>query len=252
MDIPQKSLLPVNRFVVRYLLIICSIFGVLEISYGLFRYTAPMNDLWSYMAYGAVVVALVCIGGFVGAWNTCPRTLPANLAFRRGVSLGLALAAIWIANILFTHLQLTNAEKLTTGSLIVAITFLIVLVFIIGVSSYSAYQTQQVSTGIRIGIWSGLVTGMLTVIIFLMMLYTKMDFLVQLMNANEIRAFLQSGVRDRTAWFFWEELAGSCGYLVMDVVLGTVLGLVGGLVGKGLAPLWKSPDAQLERPSTHG
>jgi len=227
----------INQVAVQWGLIVSVILSTLEVSYGLLRYTAPMNASIQYLGYGVAGIGLISFACEAGIWSARPHSTLASKTLQDGVMLGLIIAVVWAANILVTHFLLTNAEKPTLGTLLVTITFLSIFVLVLGRSGYSAYQTRQIGTGIRIGLWSGLIAGVFTTMLILFMLSVSIDFLLQRMNDGEIQAFLHSGIHDKTAWFFWEEFSGSMGYLVTNLFVGGVTGLIGGLIGKGVVVL---------------
>jgi hypothetical protein len=190
---------------------------------------------------GLAVVAVVLVGVPSGITlltlrSRNPTTLQAPVTPRLALALGALVGLVWIVYILLTHLALSDAQKPTVGAALTWVTLGITAVAMLAVSAWGTNTTRRFSTAVAIGLGGGVVAGLLAQLTVIIMLDSAMGFLVQHMNAGEVRAFAQSGWSNRESWYFWnEEFVGSISYFALLVVGGVMLGVFGGVIGRLLA-----------------
>ncbi len=210
--------------------------SLLLVGWSFVRFPPVEGPLERYLAFAVGGGGIVCGAIALGLWATHPRPQIAAIALRRGVWFGGLCAVLWIAYILGTHLALADADKPTVGRVLTLSLFGAEFLILVLLSGYTAWQTCDWWSGSQIGLWTGLLVGLLSFGTLLLLLYSQMGFLVQHMNSGELAAFAQSGRRDRMTWFFWEEeFAGSVGYFVPQLVLAAACGGLGVALGRAVA-----------------
>jgi hypothetical protein len=83
-----------------------------------------------------------------------------------------------------------------------------------------------------VGLWSGIVSGLLTFLSLMTITYVFLQTMLQ--DPQNMIQFQGSGARDLATFVIGDSLAGATGHLVIGLVLGPGLGGIGGLIGKGL------------------
>jgi hypothetical protein len=96
-----------------------------------------------------------------------------------------------------------------------------------------ARRSGRILAGSLVGLWSGLVSGVLTFLIIMAVTYVFLDSL--LLDPQNQTDFQRSGAPDIVAFVVGDSLAGATGHLIIGAILGPSLGTVGGVLGKSLA-----------------
>jgi len=226
----------------RKVLWVGSMATILLVAVGFMRFPPTEGSFIKYVVLGLVVATIICGAGYVGIRATSTKTRQDELALRRGINMGWILGAVWVVYILTSHWLVGLADKPTLGNLETTITFVLTIGLILVMSTLTAWQTHSLWTGMKVGLWEGLIVGMVGFLTTLVMLYVSMGFLVQQMNFGELQAFDLSGWHNREVWYFWEEeFAGCAGYFATQLIMGAVGGFLGGLIGRTGAVLKKQP-----------
>jgi hypothetical protein len=105
-------------------------------------------------------------------------------------------------------------------------------------------STGRMIAGVRAGLWSGCISGVISCLMGLSLVLFWMRFLLR--DPINIREFAARGngasAATMASYFAYETLAGSLGHLfVLGAMMGLLLGLTGGLIGALVARLGR-PD----------
>lgn len=139
-----------------------------------------------------------------------------RVAFRRGLSVGLLHGVV---STLLTILALTILAGFSRT--LTLLSFPIACIFFLSAGLLVARQTRRVAGGTRAGIWTALISKLLSTL--LVAIFNLVYLLPrQLQSGNSVAPLL------RLTPFFALELL----YLCLDVVLGAGFGALGGLLGK--------------------
>jgi hypothetical protein len=217
---------------VRKILFWVLLINVLLILYGLVRYASLGQYPWQYTDFSVVnIIILLVVGFFI--FRFLPKTSK-QLSFLQISSLNLSviLVVIWTAVIFITHLVVPNSLKGVggIGTYIFILAIVLSALTILYISFTTARKDKKIISGIQVGLYSGFIVGVVTYLIILSMILIFMNYLLQ--YPKEMHDFLQTRDKDIHAWFFFEELSGSLGFLITDIVMGIILGTVGGFIGK--------------------
>ena len=99
-----------------------------------------------------------------------------------------------------------------------------------------AQQTGQVRAGVRVAVWSGMISSLIAFNFALLLNYFFMDKFLQ--HPLLYDDFIRSGMSDLTAFTIQDTLGGGGAHLLLlGIVLAAALGAVGGLLAKGYARL---------------
>lgn len=155
-----------------------------------------------------------------------------------GAWIGLATGLLWIIEISFNNFidpQIsTGRARFYVDNSFWAATALAILMG----SLLTAAKTRSIASGIRIGLWSGYISGIISCLMALSLILFGMRFLLRdPINIAEYAARAKgSSPTAMASYFAYETMAGALGHLfVLGVVMGLLLGLIGGLAGALLA-----------------
>jgi len=204
---------------------------LLVVGYSLLRYPTILIPLRTGVLFASVFFLVVLIYGLI-TWRLSFNTTPeAAWLARASLVWGILIAILWLVEILTGNLGRTESAALKLayfGATGVAL----VLSLIAGM--WGSMHTGQTRTGALLGLYSGMVSGLLTFLILMAVTYLFLNSFLQ--DPQNISQFQQSGTADLTAFVIGDSLAGGLGHLVIGLVLGPLLGAIGGVIGKVLPP----------------
>jgi hypothetical protein len=99
--------------------------------------------------------------------------------------------------------------------------------------AYEAKRTGNIRTGGLVGLWSGLISGLITFLSLMAITYLFLGTMLQ--DSENSLQFQESGAPNLVTFVIGDSLAGAIGHLVIGLVLGAGLGILGGMIGKVLA-----------------
>lgn len=124
-------------------------------------------------------------------------------------------------------------DPVSVGAVAVIAGFTVVL----GVAA--ALRVRRVMARVRVGFWSGLVSGLIACIAGLLLAALWTGFVVR--DPLSVREWAErgaaSGAPDAATYWAYETMTGALlGHLILEgIVVGTLLGALGGVIGRGLA-----------------
>jgi hypothetical protein len=156
---------------------------------------------------------------------------------------GLLIGAMWMGEVLFGNLGdtsvLGNVRTLHFHAYrVVGWSFVCgALAFTALGGFYTAYLTGSVSAALRVAIWSGLISGAITLATLMGMTAFFLDALRQ--SPSDLAEFARSGDKSLSHFLYLDALAGGLNHLWIGPALGIILGSIGATAGK---QFWHSPD----------
>jgi hypothetical protein len=153
---------------------------------------------------------------------------------------GLAVGVLWFAEISMNNFI---APPLPLRDTLDDIFWFLVALFIFIYAAFKAYRTQSVVYAVKVGAWSGLMSGFVACLTALLVIVFAMPYMMQdPLNITEWAARGASGNGPTmAAYFAYESFAGAFLHLlVLGLGMGGVLGVVGGVLGKGAGWLTRS------------
>jgi hypothetical protein len=106
----------------------------------------------------------------------------------------------------------------------------------------AAYRTGRISAALRVGVWSGLISGG---IVFVIGMGIAILFHAALMqDASNIHEFARTAHRAPTeaelsSFLYWDALGGALNHLWIGPLLGLTVGGIGAIIGERMSPLRK-------------
>jgi hypothetical protein len=101
----------------------------------------------------------------------------------------------------------------------------------------AAYRTSRISTALRVGVWSGLLSGSMVFVICMSIVTIFHGALMQ--DPSNIREFARAAHRAPTAaelssFLYWDALGGAVNHLWIGPLLGLTIGGIGAVIGKAM------------------
>ncbi len=160
---------------------------------------------------------------------------------RQGIKIGMLCGILWILEIGFNNIIPPNISTGTARFYVDNGFWIAIMIIILATSTTSAYQNRSIVSGIQIGAWSGLISGLLAclmgslLVAFFINLITRDPLMIQ----EFVERGPGSGAPDITRYVAYETLTGSVGHLtVLGPIMGALLGLIGGLIGRAAKQLF--------------
>jgi hypothetical protein len=177
---------------------------------------------------GVLLVALLSY--LIITWRlTLHMDSDATWSAHQGLNCGFLIAGFWFLEIVAGNLldpTYTVVRILYFGSSLVAFS----LPLFAGI--FGALHSGMIRTGILIGVWSGIVSGLLT---FLSLMAVTVVFLNQMLqDPQNILQFQGSGASDLVTFVMGDSLAGATGHLVIGLLLAPGFAAIGAVFGKAL------------------
>jgi hypothetical protein len=221
--------LPLSRFSLRQIVTDAVVLCLSVTAYSLLRYPGILVPLRTGMLYSGVLVA-VLLTYLLIAWRlTGNDDSDSVLAAGPGLNWGLIIAIFWLIEMLAGNLfdgKSSLVRIFYFGSSILAFG----LPLFAGI--WGLKKSGRIRDGMLIGLWSGIVSGLLAFLILMMITYLFLNTMLR--DPQNALQFKESGAPDLVTFIIGDSLAGATGHLLIGIILGTALGSVGGLLGKGL------------------
>ena len=164
---------------------------------------------------------------------------------RTGALIGIAAGLLWVVEISFNnfvdpHISTGRARFFVDNSFWAAIAFTMLIAALV-----TSARTATVVSGLRVGLWSGYISGIIACLMALSLILFGMRFLLRdPINVSEYAARAHgSSAGGMASYFAYETMAGALAHLFfLGVLMGLLLGVIGGSFGALLARL-RQPDA---------
>ncbi len=205
------------------------------IGYSLVRYPSILMPLAASAIFLGMMAVAVVVYGVAAVRGTRPRAAAPALALRAGIGWGILVGMLWIVEVVAGNVLDTRqpgvqvlyygAEGAAYGLPLVA-------------GIWAARHTGQGTTGAQIGFWSGLVSGLITFLALMLVIYIGLALhLSTLIDPNELQSLPKAGVPDAATYVVGDGLAGATSHLLLiGPGLGTLAGAIGGFIGVQLRP----------------
>lgn len=209
---------------------------ILLTGFSLLHYPAILYPLRIGITY-LVILAIVLLSYIILALLMTRNSESVSVWLaRRGLKWGLVIASFWLFEIITGNLldpKYSLVKLFYFGSSILAFA----LPMFAGVEA--ARQTGLIRHGALVGLWGGIVSGILTFLCLMAVTYVFLNTLLH--DPQNLLQFRESGAPDLATFVMGDSLAGATGHLVIGLILGPSFGAIGGLLGKAFAePLPKS------------
>lgn len=184
----------------------------------------PTTILFAVGAFGV----LILLAAWVALIGTRPTTDAAQRALALGSRTGLAAGILWILEISFNNV-LPPAISVPQRDTVDNIVWLVIVLMIFATSIIGAIKTASFSSGVLIGLWSGLVSGLLACLAGLALVVFRIDLLLRdpLAQAEYTIRGPSSGAPDMASYFARDTMAGAFGHLVLlGIIAGLLLGVL--------------------------
>jgi len=199
--------------------------SLLVTGYSLLRYPAILLPLRVGIVFASVFL-VVLLGYIIIAWRLTQSTdSDAAWIANRGLIWGIMIAGFWLMEIVAGNLldpQHITVQIMYFGPSITAFA----LPFFAGISGTK--HSGTIRTGTLVGLWSGIVSGLLTFLSLMAVTYLFIKHMLE--DPENALQFLQSGAPDLVTFVIADSLAGATGHLVIGLVLGPALGAIGGVI----------------------
>ena len=181
---------------------------------------------------GIAAVALLATAALVvfpGVRDRTPRDeADANI----GIIVGLVTGCWWVLEISFNNFVDPRAATRSARFAVDNGAWGIIALSILIASSAQSLRTQRFASAIHIGLWSGLISGLIACLMGLLLVLGCMQCLLRdPLNIQEyaIRGTAEHAT-DMVTYFAYDTMAGALGHLlILGIAMGALLGAIGGL-----------------------
>ena len=202
--------------------------------YSLLRYPGILLPLRVGLAFAAILLVTL-LSYLMITWRlTRSKDSDAAWGARYGLNWGILIAGFWLLEIVAGNLlnpQYSIVKIVYFGSSAMAFS----LPFFAGI--FGALHSGLIRMGILIGVWSGIVSGLLTFLSLMAVTYLFLNRLLH--DPQNMLQFQGSGTPDLATFVIGDSLAGATGHLVIGLVLVPGFAAIGAAIGKAL----KSPKS---------
>jgi hypothetical protein len=197
--------------------------------YGLLRYPATLTITDESLVLLAMGITLILYVSITLYGTRAAIQIDQQVA-RFGTGFGILIGILWMTEVLSGNLG--DPSNPVIMVLYRGCTLLVILSALFA-GMISSRKSGRLRSACLVGVWSGLINGLLTAITALLMTYIFMDILKY--NAQNVQEFLRNpqGAPDIMTFLTGDIIVASMSHLLIGPILGVVLGGIGGLLGKG-------------------
>ena len=221
-SMPQPSGLARGLFVA---LFVC----LLLLGYGLIRYRGMLVFSGQGLLFAGLLLLLTVLFAayaFVGREISEGFGRDEMWAQRQAVMVGLLAAVFWVVEVVVDNIISTPNRTIAIACGV----GVLVVVFFGGL--YGAQHTRTFAFGLRIGLWSGMLSSLFAWIALLLLTYILMARLQ--LYPQYVQGFTHSGNPDIMTYIVKNAIFAAAVHLVIGPVLGLALGALGALAGRAL------------------
>lgn len=169
----------------------------------------------------AICGSFTCYG--YAAWfRTEPSTAEDTWVLERGLTWGLILGVLWAVQIVFENIVMPRS----LGAPVAVLLAVLALALPLAIGAIGAIQGGKIRLGIRVGFWSGLVSGLFAFFGLAIVGYV-MAFVPWLPGAEFPKA-AQFTTQEFRFLNVTDGLGGAISHLVLGILWGVVAGIMGG------------------------
>jgi hypothetical protein len=197
-------------------------------------------DARSWLEAGAGFIVLASTSGLLWfyRWRLAQAGRPD--AFGKATVVGLVLGLLWVVEIGINNFI---APPLPLRDHIDNSFWAAIALGIFSLCLAASYRSRSMVQGIRVGAWSGLLSGLLACWAALSLILFGMGFILR--DPINVAEWAERGAGSHAptmaSYFAFETFAGAILHLVMaGLVMGTLLGLLGGVLGKSAGEVRRS------------
>lgn len=218
-----------------------ALIGLAFVGLALIRYPASPGQTALYLVAGALLV-LCGVAALIG---TRPATADGAVALRLGGVFGLLIGGLWIVEVLTGNLIAIDS---TPSHVIYRVSTVGAFLLPLVAGGVGAARTGRVRTGLVVGCWSGLLSGLITFLTLMAVTYAFMGWLAH--DPQNLHDYPHSGERTLATFIVGDSLFGASAHLALiGAAWGSALGGLGGALvvwRRRSSPDGASSDAQRE------
>jgi len=191
-------------------------------------------DTLSMIESGIGFTILLATVGFLWFYRKRLNEPRNPVALDRTTIVGIVLGLLWFIEIGINNLI---APPLPLRDIIDNAFWAAIALAIFVLAIVSAYQTGSILHGMKVGAWSGLVSGLLACWTALSLIVFGIDFITRdpLNVAEWVVRGADTQAPTMAAYFAFETFAGAFLHLVvLGLVMGGLLGVIGGFIGESV------------------
>jgi hypothetical protein len=228
-----------GRSTLRNVMLVGTGIDIVLLVYGLAAYPSSRGTTNEDLLLEALLVVLLFMYLYATLFGTREYDPVDHWIHRQGIVFGLAVGALWAGEVLNGSLgdtTLFGSLRSVNLGLYRAIgqTFIVCIpVLLLLAAGQAGRKTGQVAAGVQVGLWSGLIGGLVALGILLLTTFFFMGVLV--FSPSNLSEFSASGEGDLVAFLVKNARIAGTAYLAIGLVLGAALGALGGLLGRSLA-----------------
>jgi hypothetical protein len=205
----------------------------------LVRYPAGASSKMAYLGGGFfALILMLAVAAFVGWCGARLRSPEQAADTRLGMILGLVAGCAWVLEISFNNFVDPRVSTASARYFVDNGTWVLIGFALLITSFVRSLHAGQVVTAIRVGLWSGLTSGLISCLMGLLLLTVWMPFLLR--DPLNIEEYAIRGIAehspDMATYFAYETMNGAVGHLiVLGIAMGLILGTIGGLLAQLVA-----------------
>ena len=210
---------------------------ILTITFSVLKYPESQSD--PHLPFGTGTLVVLSVGflfyAYAGIWRTRARTPEDALVLRLGAKWGIAIGVVWSV----AYISMNGYTPFGPLPMFAAFA----LSFICG--AHGGIKTRRMSNGLRVGFWSGLVSGL--IVFQTLMVFGYVLAFVPGLPGAEIPKTPGYTAAEYERINIFDTLGGSLVHLFgIGGVLGALDGLAGGCAGILLVRTGLSPEEKRE------
>jgi hypothetical protein len=213
--------------------------GMLLVAVAMVRYpgSGPMSG--QYLAEGIIALLILAgLAGWLARWGIPASARDAFGSARLGMSAGLVMGVLWVLEICFNNLVPRTIATESARFVVQNGVWAIIALGMVAVGVAQARRVGRIDAGIVVGFWSGLVSGLVSCVMGLLVVVAWLDKV--LTDSFSIQEWAErgptSGAPDMATYFAYQTMGGGILHLlVLGIAMGALLGVIGGIVGRALA-----------------
>lgn len=183
----------------------------------------------------SAIVQILAVAIGLGAWRASAQKLEHAGDVKSGLAVGLVTGGLWVLEISFNNFVDSRVSTMSARFIVDNGVWGFIALVILAASFVRAIRTRKVSTGVRVGVWSGTISGLVACLMGLLLITFGMRFLLRdPIDGGEyaVRGAAEDAPNP-AAYRAYETLTGAVGHLtLLGVAMGALLGAIGGTLAR--------------------